>query len=283
MDIVILGYTAHPCTRTILKECKRRGIPIKALVQKTRVNYPPEFVLQNLMSEGLTGRDLFRRVFNVDNFKWAVYNPGFALGFLKLLLGKRLRSEEKQVQPVRIFKSADVDFKGLTVKTVDDFNSKRAERLLQHLAPDLIILGPAAQIIKGNILRIPRIGTLNAHQGLLPKYRGMDVMEYSILNGDELGITIHFVDEGVDTGDIILRRYLRVSQGSTLEDLWEQAITLSMEALVDAIEMIESGNYHKEPQDKKDGKQFYSIHYTLNDIARSKLQRYAISRSLGHE
>jgi len=277
MDIVVLGYTAHPYTRAILRECKKRRIPIKALVQRLRVDYPPEVVLQNLTSEDSTRRNLFKQIFTIDNLKRGVYNPVFALRFLKLLLSKKLRPEERQPRSTRALESEDVDFKELTIKTVNDFNSMRSERLLRHLAPDLIILGPAAQIIRGNILRIPRIGTLNAHQGILPGYRGMDVLEYSILNGDEPGVTVHFVDEGVDTGDTILRRYLKVSPGDTLEELHEQAIKLSVEALGDTIEMIESGNYQREPQDPKAGKQFYPIHPKLQEIVRSKLRRYAKS------
>ena len=272
MDIVVLGYTAHPYTKAILREFTKRKVPIKALVQRLRVDYPPELVLRSLTSENLTRRNLLKQVFSIDNLKRGVYNPVFALSFLKLLLIKRPQSKYKQPYSAPTFKSGDVDFTQLIVKTVDDFNSVRSERLIRHLAPDLIILGPAAQIIRGNILRIPRIGTLNAHQGILPKYRGMDVLEYSILNGDEPGVTVHFVDEGVDTGDIILRRYLGVSPGGTLEELREQVIKLSVEALADVVEMIESDSYQREPQDPKTGKQFYPIHPKLQDIVCSKLE-----------
>lgn len=271
MDVVILGYTAHPYTRAILRECKQRGIPIKALVQRMRVDYPPELVLGTLMVAGSSRWNLLKQLFSRDNVKRAFYNPGFALNFLIKSLGRRPRSGEMQVNPVHVLEPGDVDFGELVVKTVNDFNSLRSQRILQQLAPDLIILGPAAQIIRSHILRVPQIGTLNAHQGLLPKYRGMDVLEYSILNGDKLGITVHFVDEGVDTGDIILRRYLRMLPGCTLENIQEQALKLSVEALVDVIEMIKSGNYQKESQGPKDGKQFYPMHPTLKDIVRSKL------------
>ena len=275
MDIVILGYTAHPYTRAILGECKRRGIPIKALVQRTRIDYPPELVLQNLRHESSTKWGFLKQSVTLENLKRAIYNPGFALRFLKQSLSKNYRAEERQSHPEHIAVPDDINFREITVKTVSDFNSISSQRLLRQMAPDLIILGPAAQIIKGGILRIPRIGTLNAHQGLLPKYRGMDVLEYSILNGDEPGVTVHFVDEGVDTGDIILRRHLPVPRGVTLEDLWEQAIQLSVKALADAIEIIQGGNYQTEQQDIKDGKQFYPIHPVLRDIVRLKLQGYA--------
>ena len=283
MDIVVLGYTAHPYTKAILREFTKRKVPIKALVQRLRVDYPPELVLRSLTSENLTRRNLLKQVFSIDNLKRGVYNPVFALSFLKLLMSKKLRPEERRPRSTRALESEDVDFKEVTVKTVNDFNSMSSERLLRHLAPDLIILGPAAQIIRGNILRIPRIGTLNAHQGILPGYRGMDVLEYSILNGDEPGVTVHFVDEGVDTGDIILRRYLGVSPGGTLEELREQVIKLSVEALADVVEMIESDSYQREPQDPKAGKQFYPIHTTLRDITRSRLQEYTKPSSPSHK
>lgn len=275
MDIVILGYAEHPFTKAFLKECQERGIAIKALVQALRLDYPPELVLGTLMSDGFTRLEIFRQAVSINNFKRAFRNPGFALSFLARLLGKKSKHEETQAHPARVLK-ANADMKGLLVKSVSNFNSKDSQRLLRELSPDLIVLAPAAQLIKRAILKIPKIGTLNAHPGLLPAYRGMHVVEYSILNGDPLGLTVHFVDEGVDTGDIIFQRPLRVSPGDTLDSFLERELQLAIQALVDAIELIKNRKYQRKPQDKSAGKQYYPIHPALLDIARVKLQEYVL-------
>ena len=279
MDIVILGYTAHPYTRAVVGEFQRRNIKVKALVQRTHIDYPPELVLNNLMYESKTGVQLIRLLITPENIKRAIYNPGFAYNFLVNVLKKRNRREDVESSIEHSVELMTSNFKNITIRTVNDFNSKSSQRLLHQLSPDLIILGPAAQIIKGNILEIPNIGTLNAHQGLLPGYRGMDVLEYAILYGDKLGITVHFVNKGVDTGDIILRRYLNISQGTTLEKLWAQAIELSVESIADAVEMIERGDYETKIQDINDGRQYYPIHPILREIVGKKLYNYSQSNS----
>ena len=83
-------------------------------------------------------------------------------------------------------------------------NSLETEYALQKFKTDLLILGQAG-IVKQNILQIPKIGTLNGHPGILPFYRGVDCPHWAILNGefDKIGASVHWVDQGVDTGKII--------------------------------------------------------------------------------
>lgn len=89
---------------------------------------------------------------------------------------------------------------------------------LRHLEPDLVILG-GAPILAGAVLEIARLGTLNAHPGLLPAYRGVDVVAWAVLNGDPVGATVHLVDAGVDTGPICRTQVVPLRAGESLEDL----------------------------------------------------------------
>ena len=80
------------------------------------------------------------------------------------------------------------------------------------LAPDLLVL-VGADIVPRPLLEIPRLGSLNPHYGLLPRYRGMNVTEWSIYHDDPVGVTVHAVDPGIDTGPIHLRRTIAVKPG----------------------------------------------------------------------
>lgn len=275
MDIIIFGSKTHPYTIKILTEFEKRKIPIKALIQKRRLTYPPELVFQTLGGEGFTRRDLFsKRIFNLDNLTLAIHNPLFALQFLRHSLFTKIDSDSQRVHQYKVKSQfGEMDLSGLRIENVDNYNSKRAVKLLQQIGPDLIILGPAAQIVKGNILSIPRLGTLSSHPGMLPKYRGMHPIEYAIVNGAELGVTTYFVDNGVDTGDILLKRRLKVTKGMTLDDIESQTIALMVESLADAVQMIENGNYARKPQDLAAGKQYYCIHPVLRELAQQRLRQ----------
>jgi len=103
-------------------------------------------------------------------------------------------------------------------RRVTAFNSSECEQLLADLRPDLIVLG-GAPILKRPILERATLAVLNAHPGLLPSYRGNDVIAWALHNGDPVGVTVHVVDAGIDTGAIIKRQDLPVAKGESIKDL----------------------------------------------------------------
>ena len=290
MNIVILGSKVHPATLQILAEFHMRGIPIKALIQKRQISYPPGLVFQYLSTGGADsnkGGVFSKRILNLENLKLAIHNPGFALGFLKCLFLTKTRPRSKNMpQYTHQYTSKSqlprVNLSNLCIYNVDNFNSRRAERLLRQIEPDLLISGPAAQILRTNILRIPRLGTLNSHPGMLPKYRGVHPIEYAILNGDSPGVTTYFVDSGVDTGDIILSRCLKLAKGMTIEDIESQTRALVVETLADAVQMIASSKYERRPQDLSAGTHYYSIHQSLRELAQQSLRRIYGAETVEH-
>jgi methionyl-tRNA formyltransferase len=97
-------------------------------------------------------------------------------------------------------------------------NSPETIDALRRLNCDLLLLGQCG-ILRDDVLAIPRIGTLNAHPGILPYYRGLDSSKWAVLQNDwdKIGVTAHWVDEGVDTGPIVAKRTYRI-RGSTNSD-----------------------------------------------------------------
>jgi methionyl-tRNA formyltransferase len=123
------------------------------------------------------------------------------------------------------------------------------------------------------LLKIPRLGVLNAHLALLPEIRGMNSPEWSLLYEVPLGVTIHFMDTGIDTGPILLRREFTFPCES-LTDLRNRMIAFGMDLLLEAVAGLEKGTLSAVPQSDRDkDHQFFVMHDRLKVEATRRLQR----------
>ena len=91
---------------------------------------------------------------------------------------------------------------GIPTFEVENINSKESLKIIKKINPDIIIL-VSTGLIKEKILKLPRFGVFNVHNGILPFYRGMDAVAWAMLYNDNIGCTLHLVASGVDTGEII--------------------------------------------------------------------------------
>ncbi|MCH7753166.1 MAG: hypothetical protein IH898_13565 [Planctomycetes bacterium] len=161
------------------------------------------------------------------------------------------------------------------VYEVADANGEASVRILTDLAPDLIVLG-SSRILQRHVITIPRIGILNAHAGLLTAYRGVDVISWALHNRDPLGVTIHFVDAGVDTGATVTQRCIELSSGDTLSSLTSKAHVLLRELMADVIaQLIATGRVESIKLDPKAGKQYYRMPPSLLAATEAKLAEHA--------
>jgi len=159
------------------------------------------------------------------------------------------------------------------VYTVENFNGKQCETLLRSIGPDIIVLG-CSRIIRENIINIPKIGTLNAHPGLLPKYRGVQPLRWAIYNGDGIGVTVHFVDKGVDTGPILMQRTVNIEENDNMGSLVGKCERLSGELMAEVLlKMREGQTITRIPQSKAEGKQYYKMSGKLRRETDRKLSR----------
>lgn len=156
---------------------------------------------------------------------------------------------------------------------VPDVNGEICQRVLSELKVDLMLLG-GAPIMKAPVLRIPRIGTLNAHQGALPRYRGMNVIEWSLLERCPPTVTVHFVDPGVDTGDIVRVEPIPVAVGDDLSRVKRRSGDLQSRLLAETAVLAQRGPLPRQTQAAADGKQFYVMHPVLRAVAERHLQDY---------
>jgi len=121
---------------------------------------------------------------------------------------------------------------------------------LAALQPDVIVVMAYGQILPKAILDLPRLACLNLHASLLPAYRGAAPIQAAILAGDrETGIAVMWMDEGLDTGDVLLMRRLRIRRRETGGTLHDRLAALAPEALAEAMELLAHGTAPCLPQD----------------------------------
>ena len=120
---------------------------------------------------------------------------------------------------------------------------------LTRLDPELIVVAAYGKIIPREILDLPRYGCWNIHASLLPKYRGAAPIQWALINGEtETGITIMQMDEGLDTGPILLQKSLSIREDETFGELYQRLARLGAGALKEALELLKDGRLSPRPQ-----------------------------------
>ena len=113
---------------------------------------------------------------------------------------------------------------------------------IKALNPDVICVVAYGKILPKELLEIPKLGCINVHGSLLPKYRGAAPIQWAVLNGDKTtGITTMYMDEGMDTGDMILKEEVEIGEEETTGELWDRLSKIGAELLVETLKQIEEG------------------------------------------
>ena len=159
----------------------------------------------------------------------------------------------------------------MPVHVVESHNGARCENLLRRFSPDLILL-VGTRIIEPHVIRLARVGCLNAHSGWLPDYRGVHANLWALLEGGRRGVTVHYVDSGVDTGPILLREGLPIGAGDTLEAIEVRTVELSARLMGDAVVAIQAGRAIPVPQRLEEGRQFRAIPFRKEEEVRRLLK-----------
>ena len=161
---------------------------------------------------------------------------------------------------------------GFPLALCHDQNSSEAITYLKEWTPDLIIF-TGGNILRQQVLDLPRLGVLNVHLGLLPQIRGMSTPEWSLLNHVPVGITIHYMDAGIDTGPILQRyEFPEVARCQSLSDLRNRLIAYGVEKIGDVIEGLVRGTISATAQsDLAADSQFFVVHEWLQVRAAQRL------------
>jgi len=160
---------------------------------------------------------------------------------------------------------------------VADHNHPKCLQILQKIQPDIIFF-TGGGLLRQPLLDIPRLGVLNCHTGILPQYRGMDVVEWTAIEGriDQIGFgaTLHFMDNGVDTGPVLLKKKIVLSSGVTFEDIRAELETIMVELMIEGARGLRDGSLASVPQAITEGRQYFVMHPRIKVTAEARLERY---------
>ena len=138
---------------------------------------------------------------------------------------------------------------------------------IRELAPDIIVVAAYGQILRENILNLPKYRCINVHASILPKYRGASPIQWAVINGEkETGITIMYMEKGLDTGDMILTRKLALDPDETAGSLHDRLMELGGPTLLEAMDMIENGTAKPVPQNNDDATYVGMIKKSMGEL-----------------
>ena len=132
---------------------------------------------------------------------------------------------------------------GIPVYQPQSLKNSDSAKIIAELNPDVIIVVAYGKILPKAVLDIPKYGCINVHASLLPKYRGAAPIQWAVLNGDEkTGVCIMQMDEGLDTGDILLCEETEIGMNETSEELFDRLSVIGASALLDTLKKLENGD-----------------------------------------
>lgn len=186
--------------------------------------------------------------------------PDFAVPCLKVLLEQKHdiaavvtqpdrakgRGNKLTPPPVKVL----AEEAGIPVYQPERIKTAEFTDILRNLKPDAMIVVAFGQILSQEILNIPKFGCINVHASLLPKYRGAAPINWCIINGEEItGVTTMYMDKGLDTGDMIIKKELQIGKDETAGELHDRLMQLGASVLSETMELLAAGKAPRTPQD----------------------------------
>lgn len=243
-----------------------------------------------LLKSGIEIQAVFVKKFSLSRFKDEFSRDGFRLIkkiWKKLILKSKAYQNTEEYENIINFRASNnislkdvkqlISF-GTKIHYVYDINSKYVEELFKDYNTDLVVF-TGGGIIRENILNNSGAGVVNCHMGILPMYRGMDVVEWPLLRKDfnNIGVTLHFMDKGVDTGDILKTSKIELKPMDNIKKLRIRFEPIMVKEIVEVVEMYLDGKIKTQKQKKEDGKQFFIMHDDLINVAKSNLSEHILN------
>jgi methionyl-tRNA formyltransferase len=246
-------------TTTVTEMIVQRGVTVSSIYVRKLIN--PSRALSEYRRDGSR---LLTKVWKKLFLRQAAYQNGN----IENIIGFR------KINNITITKMDEFQSKySIPVISCSNLNDAVVVNDLREIQPDLIVF-TGGGLIRQDVLANSGNGVLNCHMGVLPPYRGMDVVEWPILEGniDQIGITVHFMDKGVDTGDILQVSQIHPRTGETISELRDRIEPVMCQTLVDTCIRFLDGKIERQPQNIRTGKQYFKMHPCLLDFATNKLK-----------
>lgn len=261
-----------------------------AIISPNPKSFYSTSVSELLIRNGVKIEVVFIKKFTIGRFKDEFSRDGLRLIkkiWKKLVLKDDAYNRFTEIENILSFREkeninldnlTELRNKGVDVYFVDDLNNDFVENTLKEKNVDLTVF-TGGGLIKKNILDVSGAGVLNCHMGKLPEYRGMDVVEWPLLLKDfeNVGFTVHFMDRGVDTGDILEVFDVKLHDNENIKMLRVRFEPLMTNKFVDTIIGFLKGEVKRKKQEEIDGKQYYIIDEYLYRLSDKNLQEFTKS------
>lgn len=210
-------------------------------------SYPP---LKSLLQAGVLGKKTGLEVVAVVLPASSVPSYKFG-GPYSIFPAKRPQSDLPLIQPYLVKNIINLAWANqIPVYLVQSMKEAAVSNFVDSLQPDIACVACFSQLIPEEILSLPKHGFLNIHPSLLPDHRGPDPLFWIFRSGDQdrTGVTLHWMDEGLDTGDILSQRPISLPDGITGQEADKRCATLGGEMLLEGLEQIAAGRAPRRPQ-----------------------------------
>lgn len=245
----------------------------KIIVLTTNDSYYPRMIIDGLKKNGhapehvYIGSTVAKKWFKLRSIRSVVNHHGY-LEVVKRFLDRRKEKIDtgifpdlpplQQMSSTHNFKLSEYDF----------INSGRFMVELKSLKPDILVLAGCG-IVNAMTISLASIGCINGHPAILPGARGVDVIEWSAINGYKFGVTAHLVEEKVDTGEILYSRVVEPKKNESLTAFKNRMLLFQAEAVVQAALDLANGTYNLQQNDTQKSK----LYFITNRKNRTEAQR----------
>ncbi len=194
---------------------------------------------------------------------YKIFGTKFFLFYSMNFLVSKLKNSNKVVN---VLKKQNIPI----IKLQKSINHKNSLEIISSYNPDILLSIAGNQIFKKKLIDLPSKGTLNLHTALLPKYRGL-MPTFWVMKNDEdyTGVSVFFVDKGIDSGPILVQKKIKIDKNWSQRELIKHTKKLGMDAIIEAINKIDLGDYELFPNNddestyfsfptREDVKEFYA-------------------------
>jgi methionyl-tRNA formyltransferase len=181
-----------------------------------------------------------------------IYGVSFLLHYGMQFIRNKLNPSKKIAKILHKYNIPIIHLSG-------NINSEESLKRIRSYHPDLLVSVLGSQIFKQSLIDLAPKGCLNLHSALLPKYRGVIPSFWVLKNNEkETGVSVFFVDKGIDSGPILVQKHISITEGMTQSQLIKIAKRIGMDAIIEAIQLIQRGNYTLIPNPEEE-KSYYSF------------------------
>lgn len=179
----------------------------------------------------------------------ALVNKGYDIAGVVTQPDKPVGRKQSELRAPAV-KEAAVKYGIKNILQPEKVRTKEFLDSIKGLGPDLIVTAAYGRILTREVLDVPKYGCINVHASLLPRYRGAAPVQWALINGDsKTGVTTMFMDEGMDTGDILLAKELDITPDMNAQELFDRLKVLGAEVLLETLEALKNGTLVRIPQD----------------------------------